>query len=40
MDNMLNKDGMVRISLMEGQARAFLIDSTRLVEEARLIHSL
>ena len=40
MDNMLNKDGMVRISLMEGQARAFLIDSTRLVEEARRIHSL
>ncbi|MDD7412215.1 MAG: Hsp33 family molecular chaperone HslO [bacterium] len=37
---MLNKDGMVRISLMEGQARAFLIDSTRLVEEARRIHSL
>ena len=40
MDNMLNKDGMLRISLMEGQARAFLIDSTRLVEEARRIHSL
>ena len=40
MDNMLNKDGMVRISLMEGQARALLIDSTRLVEEARRIHSL
>ena len=40
MDNMLNKDGMVRISLMEGLARAFLIDSTRLVEEARRIHSL
>ncbi len=40
MDNTLNKDGMVRISLMEGQARAFLIDSTRLVEEARRIHSL
>ena len=40
MDNMLNKDGMVRISLMEGQSRALLIDSTRLVEEARRIHSL
>ena len=40
MDNMLNKDGMVRISLMEGQARALLIDSTRLEEEARRIHSL
>ena len=40
MDNMLNKDGMLRISLMEGQARAFLIDSTRLVEEARRVHSL
>lgn len=40
MDNTLNKDGMLRISLMGGQARAFLIDSTRLVEEARRIHSL
>lgn len=40
MDDTLNKDGMLRISLMEGQARAFLIDSTRLVEEARRIHSL
>lgn len=40
MDNTLNKDGILRISLMGGQARAFLIDSTRLVEEARRIHSL
>ena len=40
MDNMLNNDGMLRISLLEGQARAFLIDSTRLVEEARRVHSL
>ena len=40
MDNTLNKDGMLRISLRGGQARAFLIDSTRLVEEARRIHSL
>lgn len=40
MDNTLNRDGMLRISLMEGQARAFLIDSTRLVETARQTHSL
>jgi len=31
---------MLRISLMGGQARAFLIDSTCMVENARQIHSL
>ncbi|MBE5767479.1 MAG: Hsp33 family molecular chaperone HslO [Clostridiales bacterium] len=33
-------DGLLRISLLEGQARAFLIDSTALTEEARKIHDL
>jgi len=37
---MLNTDGLLRISLLEGQARAFLIESTNMVEEARRIHSL
>ncbi len=40
MDNTLNRDGLMRISLMGGQARAFLIDSTCLVEQARQIHNL
>ena len=40
MDNTINQDGLLRISLLEGQARAFLIDSTRLVEQARQIHQL
>ena len=39
-DNILQLDGMLRISLMEGQARAFLCQSTRLVQEARTIHRL
>ena len=33
-------DEMLRISLMGGQARAFLIESTHLVERARSIHHL
>ena len=39
-DNILNLDGMLRLSLMGGQARAFLCQSTRLVQEARDIHGL
>ena len=38
--DIMNRDGLLRISLMGGQARAFLIDSTRMVEEARRIHGL
>ena len=33
-------DGMLRISLLEGQARAFLVESTNMVERARSIHHL
>ena len=40
MDQTINMDGILRISLMGGQARAFLIDSTRMVEEARRVHNL
>ena len=36
----LNTDGMLRISLMGGQARAFLIDSTCMVQEAKRLHKL
>lgn len=39
-DQTINLDGILRISLMNGQARAFLIDSTRMVEEARRTHNL
>jgi molecular chaperone Hsp33 len=38
--DIMNQDGLLRISLMGGQARAFLIDSTRLVETARRTHGL
>ena len=40
MDQTINMDGILRISLMGGQARAFLIDSTRMVDEARRVHNL
>ena len=40
MDHTINMDGILRVSLMGGQARAFLIDSTRMVDEARRVHSL
>lgn len=33
-------DGMLRLSLMGGQARAFLVESTHLVERARYLHDL
>ena len=36
----VNTDGMLRISLMGGQARAFLIDSTCMVQEAKRLHKL
>lgn len=38
--DIMNHDGLLRISLMGGQARAFLIDSTNLVETARRTHGL
>lgn len=38
--NIMNTDGILRLSLLEGQARAFLIDSTNLVEQARQTHGL
>jgi len=39
-DNTLNLDGTLRLSLMGGQARAFLTQSTRMVQDARSIHRL
>ena len=39
-DNTLNMDGTLRLSLLEGQARAFLALSTHMVEDARRIHRL
>lgn len=38
--NWENRDGILRISLLEGQARAFLIESTSMVEAARRTHKL
>ena len=38
--NILNSDGLLHISLLEGQARALLIDSTNLAEKARITHKL
>jgi len=41
-NNVLNMhtDGLLRVSLMGGQARAFLVESTQMVEKARQIHNL
>ena len=39
-DNTLNLDGTLRLSLMGGQARAFLTQSTRMVQDARATHRL
>jgi molecular chaperone Hsp33 len=36
----MNRDGLYNITLLEGQARALLIESTALVERARRVHSL
>lgn len=38
--NIMNSDGLMHISLLEGQARALLMDSTNLVEQARRTHGL
>ena len=38
--NAMNRDGLLNISLLEGQARALLIESTELVERARQTHAL
>ena len=39
-DKTLNLDGTLRLSLMGGQARAFLTQSTRMVQDARDTHRL
>ena len=36
----LNQDGILHISLLEGQARAILIESTQMVQRAKTIHGL
>ena len=38
--NLTSRDGILHISLMDGQARAILIESTALVQEAKTIHGL
>lgn len=38
--NVLNRDGILHISLLEGQARAILIESTAMVQRAKEIHGL
>ena len=38
--NLMNRDGILHISLLEGQARAILIESTQLVQRAKDIHGL
>lgn len=38
--NSMNRDGILHISLMEGQARAILIESTAMVQRAKETHSL
>ena len=38
--NMTSRDGILHISLMGGQARAILIESTDMVQEAKRIHGL
>ena len=35
-----SRDGILHISLLEGQARAILIESTQMVQEAKRIHGL
>ncbi len=39
MDHTLNNDALMRVSLLDGQARALLIKSTALCEAARQIHN-
>ena len=38
--DVFNRDGILHISLMGGQARAILIESTQLVERAKATHNL
>ena len=38
--SLLNRDGILHISLLEGQARAIMIESTQLVQRAKDIHGL
>ena len=38
--NVMNRDGILHISLLEGQARAILIESTAMVQRARDVHGL
>ena len=38
--DMMNRDGIYHISLMDGQARAILIESTSLVQKAMETHRL
>ncbi len=38
--SVMNQDGILHISLLEGQARAILIESTAMVQRARDIHGL
>ena len=40
MNDMLNKDKMLRLSLMGGQARAFLAETTHTVRDAQAVHHL
>ena len=36
----MNRDGILHISLLDGQARAILIESTAMVQRAKEIHGL
>ncbi len=38
--DLMNRDGILHISLLEGQARAILIESTAMVQRAKDIHGL
>ena len=38
--SVMNQDGLLHISLLEGQARAILIESTAIVQRAKEIHGL
>ena len=38
--SVMNRDGILHISLLEGQARAILIESTQMVQQAKTIHGL
>ena len=38
--NVMNRDGILHLSLLDGQARAILIESTQMVQRAKEIHAL